>query len=276
MQKADSASMVGPISLVSSSLNKLRSIGLSPLMLLFMVVLALAPLGIKNEYIISLMTVSLLFGTQAMAFDFTGGFINIVNFGFAALVGVGAYTSGLLVVRMGISPAIGMCCGALTAGFLGFLVGALTLRLRGIYASVMAWFLGLALMGTTTALAELTRGNYGLSVPGLIDTSSVVPYYYVLLPLALAIYVLLQVIVRSRIGLAFRAIGQNIDAAQASGVYPHQYKVLNFTVSCACAGLLGGFYAHYIGILTPSIMATDRTIEVLTLAFIGGRGSTTS
>ena len=75
-------------------------------------------------------------------------------------------------------------------------------------------------------------------------------------------------------GLAFRAIGQNIDAARASGINPTRYRVINFTLSCVFAGLLGGFYAHYIGSLTPrTVMHTSKTVEVLALAYIGGRGS---
>ena len=93
-------------------------------------------------------------GAQAVAFDFTAGYINVVNFGFAAFVGVGAYTSAILantqpflIVRPGISPWIGIWVGALVAGLLGLALGMLTLRLRGIYAAVMAWFVGIAMLG---------------------------------------------------------------------------------------------------------------------------------
>jgi branched-chain amino acid transport system permease protein len=73
--------------------------------------------------------------------------------------------------------------------------------------------------------------------------------------------------------LAFRAIGQNYDAAQASGVNPTRYKLLNFTISSACAGLFGGFYAHYVGIVTPDVMNMGYTLEIMALSFIGGSGS---
>ncbi|MBM3149674.1 MAG: hypothetical protein FJZ88_06580, partial [Chloroflexi bacterium] len=73
----------------------LRFAGFSPLGLILLVTLAIVPLFIEDEYILRLLVVILLLGTQAMAFDFTVGFINVVNFGFAAFVGVGAYTSGL-------------------------------------------------------------------------------------------------------------------------------------------------------------------------------------
>jgi branched-chain amino acid transport system permease protein len=90
----------------------------------------------------------------------------------------------------------------------------------------------------------------------------------------LIVYILLRLVTRSKLGLAFRAIGQNIDAAKASGVDPTKYRVLNFTLSCVFAGWLGGFYAHYFGSLTPqTLMHTSKTVEVLAIAYIGGRGS---
>jgi branched-chain amino acid transport system permease protein len=214
-----------------------------------------------------------LIAAQAVAFDFTAGYINIVNFGFAAFVGLGGYTSALLAVRLGISPWMGMFVGAGAAAVLGFLTGALTLRLRGIFAAVMAWFVGLALLGITRNLTDLTRGALGLNAPSLLPEAGNRPYYYVIVGMLIVTYVVLAWVIRSRLGLAFRAIGQNADAARASGINPTQYRVINFTLSCAFAGWLGGFYAHYYGILTPDVMHTSHTVEVLAVAYIGGRGS---
>ncbi len=210
---------------------------------------------------------------QAVAFDFTAGYINIVNFGFAAFVGLGGYTSGLLAVNLGISPWIGMFVGGGVSGLVGLMTGALTLRLRGIYAAVMAWFVGLALMGLVRNLPDITRGSLGLSVPLLLDTPENLPYYYVILGMLVITMVVLTAVIRSHIGLAFRAIGQNLNAARASGINPTRYLVINFVLSCAFAGWLGGFYAHYYGILTPDVMLTSHTVEVLAIAYIGGRGS---
>ncbi len=214
-----------------------------------------------------------LMAAWAVAFDFTAGYINIVNFGFAAFVGVGAYTSGLLAANIGISPWIGIFAGAAVSGFVGLLTGMLTLRLRGIYAAVMTWFVGLALMGLARNMTEITRGSLGLNVPLLLDTSDNLPYYYVILAMLLVTVTVLTAVTRSDLGLAFRAIGQNLQAAKASGINPTRFLVINFTLSCAFAGWLGGFYAHYYGILTPDIMLTSHTVEVLAVAYIGGRGT---
>lgn len=214
-----------------------------------------------------------LIAAQAIAFDFTAGYINVVNFGFAAFVGLGGYTSTLLALRFGLSPWIGMFVGAAAAALVGFFTGALTLRLRGIFAAVMAWFVGLALLGLTRNLTDLTRGALGLNAPTLLETADNRPYYYIIVAMMILTFVALRYITQSHVGLAFRAIGQNVDAARASGVNPTYYRVLNFTVSCAFAGWLGGFYAHYYGILTPDVMQTSHTVEVLAVAYIGGRGS---
>ena len=259
--------------------NQLRQFlnkwGFSPLGVVVVVLLLVLPFipPFNQEHILRWLISAALIGAQAIAFDFTTGYINIVNFGFAAFVGVGAYTSALLAVNYGISPWIGIFLGAIPAGVIGFFLGLVTLRLRGIFAAVMAWFVGLALLGLARNLVDLTRGPMGLNSPTLLETASNLPYFYIIVAMMLITYIILKRIINSHYGLAFRAIGQNLDAARASGVNPTRYRVFNFTVQCLFAGWLGGFYAHYFGIITPQLMLTSRTVEVLAIAYIGGRGS---
>ncbi|MFP4348627.1 MAG: branched-chain amino acid ABC transporter permease [Thermodesulfobacteriota bacterium] len=259
-----------------TSMDKvLGKLNLTPAGILGLVILAVLPFipPFNQEYMIRWLISAALIAAGAIAFDFTAGFINIVNFGFYAILGLGGYTSALLAVNYGLTPWIGVLCGAVTAGLLGLLVGLLTLRLRGIFAAVMAWFVGLALMGLATKLVWLTRGPLGLRTPQLFETASNIPYYYIMLLLMLFIYLVCSWVTSSKVGIAFKAIGQNMDAARTSGINPTYYRILNFTLSCTLAGLLGGFYAHYYGILTPDIMHTAKTVEVLAVAYIGGRGS---
>jgi len=253
----------------------LGKLNLTPAGILGLVILAVLPFipPFNQEYMIRWLISAALIAAGAIAFDFTAGFINIVNFGFYAILGLGGYTSAILAVNYGLTPWIGVLCGAVTAGLLGLLVGLLTLRLRGIFAAVMAWFVGLALMGLATKMVWLTRGPLGLRTPRLFETASNIPYYYVMLLLMLFIYLVCSWVTSSKVGIAFKAIGQNMDAARTSGINPTYYRILNFTLSCTLAGLLGGFYAHYYGILTPDIMHTAKTVEVLAVAYIGGRGS---
>ncbi len=260
----------------TNPVNKLLDmLCLTPAGLIALLALAVLPLipPFNQEYLIRWLISAAFIAALAVAFDFTAGFISIVNFGFAAIMGLGGYTSAILAERIGLNPWLGMLAGALLAAVLGFVVGIITLRLRGIFAACLAWFFGLALMGLATKMVWLTRGPLGMRVDRLFDTASNMPYYYLCLIMMISIYILCKWCTRTKMGLAFKAIGQNMEAARTSGINPVFYRVINFTLSCAMAGLLGGFYAHYYGILTPDMMHTSKTVEILAVAYIGGRGS---
>jgi branched-chain amino acid transport system permease protein len=262
----------------------INKLGFNPLGLTLLIIIALLPATtpyFKQEYVVRWMIMGAFLAAQSVAFDFTSGYINIVNFGFAALLGIGAYTSGIfanttpfIAVAPGLNPWITIWLGALVAGLVGFALGILTLRLRGIFAAVMAWFLGIALMGLVNNWTALTRGPLGMNPRKFLETTNNLPYFYIIFTMMVGIYITLKLVTRSHYGLAFKAIGQNLDAARASGINPIRYLVFNFTLSAFFAGFLGGFYAHYFGSLTPStLMHTSKTVEILAIAYIGGRGS---
>jgi branched-chain amino acid transport system permease protein len=248
---------------------------LSPLGAAALALLAVLPLvpPFNQEYLIRWLISAAFIAALSIAFDFTAGYISIVNFGFCAIMGLGGYTSAILAERIGLTPWIGMLMGALNAGVLGFMIGIVTLRLRGIFAACLAWFFGLALMGLATKMVWLTRGPLGLRVDRLFAAASNLSFYYLILAMMVAVYVTTRWVTRTKMGLAFKAIGQNMEAARTSGINPVYYRIVNFTLSCTLAGWLGGFYAHFYGILTPDVMHTAKTVEVLAVAYIGGRGS---
>lgn len=261
----------------------MNQIGLKPTVLILILIVAALPWipPFNQEHMLRWLVMGAYLGALTIAFDFTAGYINVINFGFAGVIGLGAYVSTILsnrgpmiAVQTGLPPWLTIWLAGLVCGLLGFLLGALTLRLRGIYAAVMAWFVALALLGLAKNFPTLTRGTLGINPQPLLNTPSNRPYFYVILALLILTFICLRLVTRSRIGLAFRCIGENMEAAEASGIDPTRYRILNFTLSCAFTGLLGGFYAHYIGILTPdSAMNTNTTVEVLSLVYIGGRGS---
>lgn len=253
----------------------LGKIGFNPAGILCVLLLLALPFipPFNQEYLLRWLIYAAYIAALSVGFDFTSGFINIVNFGYAAVAGFGGYTSALLAVNFGISPWIGIFIGGVNAAILGLIIGMISLRLRGIFAACLSWFFGLALMGLATKLVWLTRGPLGLRTPRMFETDSNVPFYYLIIVLLILTYIICKMVVNSKVGLAFKAIGQNMDAARTSGISPVFYRIFNFTLSCALAGVLGGFYAHYYGILTPEVMHTSKTVEVLAVAYIGGRGS---
>ena len=111
-------------------------------------------------------------------------------------------------------------------------------------------------MGTPATRRASGIGNnsdlwYGFR--GRPKSSDNLPDYYVIVAMLFVTLLVLTLVIRSRLGLAFRVIGQNVQAARASGINSTRFLVINFTLSCALAGLVGGFYAHYYGILTPDV-----------------------
>jgi branched-chain amino acid transport system permease protein len=249
---------------------------LTPLGAIGFLILIFIPLipPFNQDYLIRWFILAAIMGAGAMAFDFSSGYIAVVNFGFAAFVGLGAYTSAIVVNRWGIPIPLAMLCGAVSAGFLGLITGAISLRMRGMFAICLTWFIGIALMGLAIKMVWLTRGMLGLRTAYFFGSEgSNLYYWYPVLGVALVTWFILKRIARSHIGLAFKAIGQNMDAAKTSGINPTRYRIMNFTVSCALAGWIGAFYAHFIGILTPEFMHTAKTVEFLVIVYIGGRGS---
>lgn len=260
---------------------KINSLGIaSPIVLLIII----PPLLSGNRFLVTVLTSSLVFSTLAAVYDLNVGYARIFNFGFGAFFGIGAYTSGLMSFHLGLPGWYGMLPGAAFATGIGFLAGVLTLRLRGVYVAMMTWFLAEALRLVFANLVDYTRGYIGLVVEGntplnlgliTIDPSSFsrLPYYYVLLALCLVMYFVLRKVVNSKAGLAFKALREDEDAAETLGIDTTRYKLLNFMLASFFAGLIGAFYANWVGVLTPDIFGVTLTVQVLSTTYVGGRGT---
>ncbi len=251
----------------------LQKIGLSPLSLICFILLALFPMVSPNSYVTKLAITCLLWGTLAMGFDFSVGFINVSNWGYAGLMGFGAYVSALLMKYMGLTPWIGMFAAGLVAATLGFFIALLTMRMDSMFTALLAWFVGIILQNIVTAVPDITRGAMGLNVKPIFRGASPTPYYYLILVICIVTFCILNIIVNSKFGLSFKALGQDIEAAKAIGISPFKYRTINFVVSCFVAGFVGGFYGHYVGVLSPNVLGTKNVVQILVIAYIGGRGS---
>jgi branched-chain amino acid transport system permease protein len=250
----------------------LDKVGLSVSSLLGFTLLFFAPWYINDEFFLRIMVAAVVNGILAMGFDLTHGFIEIANWGYAALTGLGGYVSALLLINLGITPWVGMIIAGTVCASMGALIGYLTLKMNAIYTSVVSWFMGLGLMSLVRAAEPITRGSNGLSVPLLFDSPWAKPYFLVAVIIAVVVYAVFHLIVKSHYGLAFKALGQDIEAAKTSGVSPIKYKLMNFTVSCFAAGFVA-FYAHFVGVLTPDRLANKNLTIILVATFLGGRGS---
>ncbi len=262
------------------------AVGLTPLRLLKLAVplvllVAIPPLA-DNAFVTTVFISALMFGILGAIYDLMLGYAGLINFGFAGFIAAGAYGSALASFHYDVSPWFGLLIGGVCGGLMGFFTGVITLRLRGLYLGLTTWFVAEALRFTISNTPGYTRGMLGLAVnpfPDLfgIDFSrgNLLPHYYLLMVLAAVIFIIMYLLVHSKVGLAFKAIREDQLAAESLGLNTTKYKILNFTIACFLTGVVGSFYAHYLGILspTPEEFGVPRTVEILTVAYVGGRGT---
>jgi branched-chain amino acid transport system permease protein len=226
--------------------------------------------SLVNAYWLTVAILALFYAIVAASWALLAGYAGQFSFGHMAFVSLGAYTSGLLVMSFGVPIPLGMAAGVVLCALVGAGIGYTCLRMRGPYLALFTVAFSEVLRIVIVSENEVTGGSGGLEVTPLFRTRSDAPYYYlglVLLAVSLGLMVWLE---RSRWGLFFRAIRENEDAAAAAGVKVLRFRVLAFAITSSFAGLAGGFFGHYIGILTPDIGSVDQMGLVVAMAVIGG------
>jgi len=235
--------------------------------------LALFPPFFLSQYWLHVMIISLFYVMMASSWNLIAGFTGQVSFAHAAFAGVGAYVSGMLAVRSGLPPWLGVWVGSAAAALLGLGLGYLCIRMGGIYLSLTTLGFSEILRIIITNEDQWTRGTMGLQIPGLFSEYSKVSYYYLFLVLTVLVLVIIYWIIHSEMGLTFRAVLNDELAASSSGINTIRVRIVAFTVSSAMAGLAGGLYGHYLMLITPDIPSLGQMFLVLAMAVIGGMGS---
>lgn len=202
------------------------------------------------------------------------GYSGQFSFAHTATATAGAYVSGLLAVKLGVSPFFGLLAGALTGAAIGFVLGSMTLRMSGSYLSLTT--LGFAEIFRMAASIEykVTNGNMGLSVPAFFaDAAPKIHYYYLGFGMVLLVLALLAWLIRSRVGLTIRAIREDEIGAAVMGVRIFGNKIVIFSLASAIAGLAGVFLAHYNTLVSPASATISQMGLVIAMTVIGGMGS---
>src|SRR5579871_3156387 len=219
---------------------------------------ALAFPYLVNAYWLSVGVLAMFYAIIAASWALLAGYAGQFSFGHMAFVSLGAYTSGLLVVSLGVPIPIAMIAGIALCTVVGSGIGFVGLRMRGPYLALFTVAFSEVLRIVIVSENELTGGSGGLEVTPLFHGRTDTPFYYLGLGLLVASLGVMTLLVTSRWGLFFRAIRENEDAAAAAGVKVVRFRILAFAISSSFAGLAGGFYGHYIGILTPDIGSVDQ------------------
>ena len=189
-----------------------------------------------------------------------------LSIGQAAFMGLGAYVSALLTVKLGVAFPLVLLAAMITPALAALVVGAPTLRLSGVYLALATIGLG-EVQRIVFINAEITGGALGLSG---IPTKGGLISIYGSLALALVAFVC---VARSKIGRAMEAMREDELAAGALGVNLPAYKLGALVVSAMLAGLAGALNAHVSSFISPNDYGFDAAVTILSFALLGGIGS---
>jgi ABC-type branched-subunit amino acid transport system permease subunit len=238
---------------------------------------ALAAALVSAYYLSILVTIG-LWGIAATGLVLLVGQARQISLGQAAFVGLGAYASGLLAVRLGWSPWVTLPAAVALTSLVAAAVGLAVLRLEGHYLAMATLGLGIVFNVVLREWTTLTGGPSGFSrIPALAlpvlggrteVRSLLVVWIFVIATLAVALRIR-----HSRTGRMLRAIGESEVASELLGLDASRLKVLVFTLSAAFAALAGALYAHYVTFLSPEPFDFVFSLELLVMAAIGGLAS---
>ncbi len=238
--------------------------------------LATIPLLVVNPYALGLLTLLAIYGILLIGLDVTVGYLGQINLGHVAFLGLGAYTAGLVVTKLGLGMAPALLASMVVGLLLGGLLALPALRLEGPqFALATLSFAALC----TTALNELeglTGGAQGLSLsrPPVFDHVLTPPlFYWLCMALLAVVWMLMRNLLASQWGRAFEALRDSPIATDAMGVGTYRHKVAAFALGSSLGGLAGGLYAFNFEYLQPQSFTYDLMIILLLGVVLGGRKS---
>jgi branched-chain amino acid transport system permease protein len=253
---------------MNNAMNKKLGFGL------LLVLALLAPFGLYPVFLMKM----LCFALFACAFNLLIGYTGLLSFGHAAFFGAAGYIAGQALKVWGLPMELGLLLGTATGALIGLVMGLLAIRRQGIYFTMIT--LALAQMLYFVALqAPFTGGEDGLQgIPrgklfGLIDLSSDMNLYYVVLAIAIAGFALIVRTVQSPFGQVLKAVKENEPRAISLGYDVDRYKLMAFVLSAALAGLAGSTKALVLGFATLTDVHWSMSGLVVLMTLVGGLGT---
>lgn len=210
--------------------------------------------------------------------DLLFGYTGQVSFGHAGFYAIGAYTSALLSLRLGWSPALTTVVGGIVSMLFGIIVAFPAAKLVKHFLSLLTIAFGQMVYIFIAVTVPLTNGTSGL---GSIPHISIFGYtftsnqsnFFLLLAVVLLVLVAKNRIIKSRVGRALIAIRENPHAANGMGINIRYYKILAFAISAFLTGIAGALYAHLVCFISPDTFMAAQSTLFMTMLLFGGIGS---
>jgi branched-chain amino acid transport system permease protein len=247
----------------------------SDLLILALVLAAVPLLAGGSAYYMRLATLALVYMAWTVAFNLIFGHTKQLFLCVGALAGSAAYMTVVLTKQLALSPWLAVPLGVATAAGLGALFSYVSV-LRGlgvIFLGIVTLAFSLIFHNLVLGLRQFTNGETGLVTRGLgvPALEQALPAYYIFLAVLLLAFAVYGALMRSRMGMAVRALSDDELTAELSGIDVTRYKVLAAAIASAILGLAGSLYAFYNGIVSPSVFSfVSVDIPVLIGLLLGG------
>lgn len=252
-------------------------------LLVLVVLVALSPVLFPSGYYYRVGALIFVNAIAVTGIVILTGYAGQISLGHAGFAGIGAYACALAPVHLGLHPSLALVLGAAISGLLAFLVGRPILRLKGYYLGVATLGFGILVSMVLNNERQLTGGPDGMEVPdlglrgllkdaGLDLTNGQFWYFLCGIVLILGAWLALNLF-NSPTGRALRALHGSEVAARTVGVDVARLKLQAFVISAVYASVSGSLLALQNKFITPDVAGFMHSIEMVTMAVLGGVGS---
>jgi branched-chain amino acid transport system permease protein len=235
------------------------------------------PWLVQDALMNSLVITGILF-IGVLGLDVLMGYTGQVSLGQGGFMAIGGYTAAILATNHGWAPLAGMLAGVTFSVACAIALSFVTMRLRGHYLALATLLFGLLVDSLTVGLTGVTGGPSGLvGVPsfavGTMDFDTPGKMYYLVLALIIVLILLLLGGMRSGFGRALQAVRTDQTAASALGVNVPRHKMAVLVISAILAAVSGSLYAFNFHFLSPEMVGTPRSLEMIAMLVLGGEGT---
>ncbi len=232
-----------------------------------------------EHYLVAIAVTAGIYALMALGMNVIWGMAGLINLGLVGFFAVGAYTSGLLTLKLGLPIAAGVAAGTLVSAIVGVLVALITVRLRGDYLAIVTLGFAESLRIVMSNELWIANGTDGLSgIPGPFR-SALGPHLFNLLYLSIVVaavvvlFFLVDRLANAPFGRVLRAIRDDEQIAQFAGKNVVLFKVKAFAFGTAALGMAGALYGHFTSYIAPDLFAPLLTLYVKLSLLTGGLGN---
>lgn len=247
-----------------------------------LVLAAALPLVLSNRYWLGTLTLMLIWMVLNHGWNLVLGYAGVWNFGLLAIYAIGGYTAALISLHTSMPGLIAVLVGGLVAALASLVLAVPSLRLRGIYVSLLTFsFAEVVRLLIVSDTFGWAGGSFGLSgfegwgLSSMAAEQRIRVFYWIALVAVVLSTALVFVIVRSPLGTALTALRDNPALAAARGMSPRTYQFAAFALSGFLAGVAGALFAFNYNVISPSVMGLVPMTLLITMLVVGGLGTVT-